>query len=512
LRTHSELDPLPEPSIPVVSMHNIAMSFAGVPVLRGVDFEVMRGEVHALLGENGAGKSTLMKVLEGVHKPDSGQIAINGKEVTLGSARDAKLRGVIMVFQEFSLIPTLTVAQNILLGREPRTVFGLTDEDRTVAIARRFLKEMGSELDPRLEVGSLAASYWQITEIAKALSQDATVLVLDEPTATLTKDETNTLFQRVRILRDAGMAIVYISHRMAEIYDIADRITVMRNGTRIRTARVTEYPIDGVIADMLGNQEKRPQLAAPKQSLSPSNVEPVLRIKNLHSDGGIRGITLDVKAGEILGLAGLMGSGRSQLVRAIFGVDKITAGSISVGGEEVKISSPRDAIRVGIALVPEDRRTEGLVLDHSLEANAELPLVVSKHKGWIRRSETSRIAREVIDRLDVRTSSGREEVGLLSGGNQQKVVIGKWLLTEPRVFMLDEPTAGIDIGAKQEIMQKLREFAAAGKAVIIISSELEELLKVSDRIVVLRNGLVDGVYGGDEFTSEGALHRAVQGV
>jgi ribose transport system ATP-binding protein len=518
-----------------VAMRGMKMSFAGVQVLKEVDFEVKRGEVHALLGENGAGKSTLMKILEGVYVPDGGEVLINGKSVPLESGLDAKANGITMVFQEFSLIPTLTVAQNILLGREPQTGLGFIDERKMIAEARKVLAELNVDLDPRAEVGPLAASYWQITEIAKALSQDANVLVLDEPTASLTKDETETLFRRIRMLRDAGMSIVYISHRMAEIYDIADRITVMRNGRRIRTAAISQYPVGEVIADMLGEQKERapkqheisehvgpapdedePSSYPPSSPTSPADrapkTNPLLQIRDLHSDNGINGLDLDVRAGEVVGLAGLMGSGRSQLVRAIFGIDKITNGTVRLEGQDVRIQNPRDAIRAGIALVPEDRRVEGLVLEHSVETNSELPLIASGRRSWISKGETLRCAQRVIQRLDVRTSSAGKSVGLLSGGNQQKIVIGKWLLTEPKVFLLDEPTAGIDIGAKKEIMRILRQFAASGKAVIVISSELEELLEVSDRIVVLRNGRVDDTYRGHQFTSEEALHRAVQGV
>jgi ribose transport system ATP-binding protein len=302
---------------------------------------------------------------------------------------------------------------------------------------------------------------------------------------------------------------------MAEIYDIADRITVLRNGRRIGTAPAADYPVAEVIADMLGPQHS-PLEESPGSRQRPAFVnthqEPMLKVRDLHSDNGVHGINLDVHAGEVVGLAGLMGSGRSEFVLSLFGLDKITQGSVCVDGKEVHISNPRDAIAAGIALVPEDRRMEGLVLEHSVETNAELPFLVSKRKGWIRKGETSRLANQMIRDMDVRTSSPRKTIGMLSGGNQQKVVIGKWLLTDPKVFVLDEPTAGIDIGSKTEIARKLRQYAASGKAVLVISSELEELLEVSDRIVVLRDGRVDDAYEGQEFTSEESLHRAVQGV
>jgi ribose transport system ATP-binding protein len=508
--------------IAAVAMQGIVKSFGGVAVLKEIDFEVRRGEVHALLGENGAGKSTLMKILEGVYKPDSGSIFVDGELVSGESGYNPKAHGITMVFQEFSLIPTLTVGQNILLGREPRNKLGLIDERKTNEEAKKHLDRMRAPVDPKAEVGPLAASYWQITEIAKALSQEAKVLVLDEPTASLTKDETDALFKQIRTLRSSGMAIVYISHRMAEIYDIADRITVLRNGVRVRTEAANEYPVRRVIADMLG--EQKTELAGAITGHEEADVhgkprplpirgdKPLLSLRNFSSSNGIKDINLDVYPGEIVGLAGLMGSGRSELARAVFGIDKITGGSITVAGETVQIGRPRDAVRAGLALVPEDRRVEGLVLEHSVESNAELPMITRNGQSWISNKESRGLAKDVIERLDVRTSSTRKSIGLLSGGNQQKVVIGKWLLTDPRVFILDEPTAGIDIGAKREIMHLLQQFAASGKAVVFISSELAELLEVSDRIVVMKDGRINEEYQDQEYVSEENLHRAVQGV
>jgi ribose transport system ATP-binding protein len=498
---------------PAVRMRGMAKSFGGVPVLKDVDFEVMPGEVHALLGENGAGKSTLMKILEGVYKADAGEIEINGEPVTLRSADEARAAGITMVFQEFSLVPTLTVAQNVLLGRERRNALGLLSERATVAATARILDDMNVDLDPRAEVGTLSAGYWQVTEIAKALSQDARVLVLDEPTASLTQEETDVLFERLRHLRGQGMAIVYISHRMAEIYAIADRITVMRDGRRVRTDAVATFPVEEVIAEMLGKEEAGEREHQRKEHRPiDRSVQPMLRLQGLESENGIDGIDLEVYPGEIVGLAGLMGSGRSELTRAVFGVDKITAGTVSVAGREVRIRSTRDAMQAGIALVPEDRRVEGLVLEHSVEANARLPKIARGFHGWLSTGDGVRHAEDLVERLDVRTTSVRKTIGLLSGGNQQKVVIGKWLMTDPKVFILDEPTAGIDIGAKREIMEKLREFADGGKAVLVVSSELEELLEVSDRIVVLRQGRVTSQFEARELESEEALHRAIQGV
>jgi ribose transport system ATP-binding protein len=362
-------------------------------------------------------------------------------------------------------------------------------------------------------VSTLSAGYWQITEIAKALSQEARVLVLDEPTASLTKDETDMLFERIRDLRRSGMAIVYISHRMAEIYDIADRITVLRDGRRIRTDAVQDFPVGEVISEMLGKKtrgERRRIREGPK--VARLDERPVLEIDGLRSDEGVAGVDLHVHPGEIVGVAGLMGSGRSELVRAIFGIDRITAGTVRVGGKAVRIRNPRDAVKAGLALVPEDRRVEGLVLDHSVETNARLPSIASGWQGWLRPKEGSVLARQIVDDLGVRTTSVKKTIGLLSGGNQQKVVIGKWLVTDPMVFILDEPTAGIDIGAKVEIMTKLREFAQRGKGVLVISSELAELLEMTDRIVVLTEGRITSQYDTSDLESEEALHRAIQGV
>jgi ribose transport system ATP-binding protein len=498
---------------PAVAMRGITKSFGGTVVLSDVDFQVMPGEVHALLGENGAGKSTLMKILEGVHTADSGKVSIFGEDVLLRSPDAARAAGIAMVFQEFSLVPTLSVAQNVLLNREPRNRCGLLRERDAVATTKRILRDMNVDLDPRAEVSTLSAGYWQITEIAKALSQEARVLVLDEPTASLTKDETDMLFERIRDLRRSGMAIVYISHRMAEIYDIADRITVLRDGRRIRTDAVQDFPVGEVISEMLGKKtrgERRRIREGPK--VARLDERPVLEIDGLRSDEGVAGVDLRVHPGEIVGVAGLMGSGRSELVRAIFGIDRITAGTVRVGGKAVRIRNPRDAVKAGLALVPEDRRVEGLVLDHSVETNARLPSIASGWQGWLRPKEGSVLARQIVDDLGVRTTSVKKTIGLLSGGNQQKVVIGKWLVTDPMVFILDEPTAGIDIGAKVEIMTKLREFAQRGKGVLVISSELAELLEMTDRIVVLTEGRITSQYDTSDLESEEALHRAIQGV
>lgn len=477
-------------------------------MLHGVDLDIQRGEVHALLGENGAGKSTLMKIVEGLYAPDEGEILIDGEPAQVAGGLDAAAHGITMVFQEFSLIPTLSIADNIFLGREPRNRGGFISRKRTITAAEKMLESMGVHFNVREIVGDLPASHWQITEIAKALSKPTSVLVLDEPTASLTVTETEMLLDKIRRLKEAGIAIIYISHRMAEIYQIADRITVLRNGRLVRTAAATEYPVTEVIGDMLGSEQSRVVSRRP----APNHTDPpLLRVRGLRTLKGVNGADLDVHSGEIVGIAGLMGSGRSEFARALFGIDRIVGGQIEVAGKTITIRHPTDAIAAGFALVPEDRRVEGLVLDHSVETNSELPRLLQSKKRWISKQFTASTASRVITGMDVRTSSPRKRIGDLSGGNQQKVVIGKWLDISPRVFILDEPTAGIDIGSKSAIVEKLREYADAGNAVIVISSELDELLTISDRIVIMRGGQIDET-PSSSYDSEESLHRAVQGV
>jgi ribose transport system ATP-binding protein len=496
---------------PAVSMRGIAKSFNGVRVLDDVDFELEKGEIHALLGGNGAGKSTLMKILEGVYSLDEGRIELDGQEVRFASAQDARDRGVVMIFQEFSLIPTLTVAQNISLLREPKSRLGFLDERAARRRARQLFADMGVDVDPNALVGDLSTAYWQLTEIAKALSQDARVLIMDEPTASLARSETEALFTLVRRLQEQGITIVYISHRLEEVFEIADRVTVLRDGKRIFTTETAKLSPAEAIEAIVGRKMEAAAQWRPRE-VDRSGV-PLLEVRGLESGPRVRGIDLELYAGEILGLAGLMGSGRSEVARTLFGIDPATAGEIRIRGERVKIRNPRQAVAAGIALIPEDRRVQGLVLEHTLRDNLLLPLLGSLGRGGvIDDTRGTKVAQALIEQLAVRGGSLNRPVKNLSGGNQQKVVIAKWLGTEPEILIMDEPTVGVDVGTKAEIIDMIRGLADAGKAVIIISSELPELLAVSDRVLVLREGRVDRELERGQIESEEQLHYAVQGV
>ena len=466
--------------------------------------------MHALVGGNGAGKSTLMKILQGVYRPDEGQIAVDGNPVEIRSPQDARALGIGMIFQEFSLIPTLTVAQNIFLGHEPRGSGGLIDDRAGARQARELFAQLEEDIDPNARMLDLGTGYWQLTEIAKALAQDARVLIMDEPTSSLTATEANSLFALVKRLKERGISIIYISHRMDEIFRITDRITVLRDGRHILTEDTASLTMNRVIDAIVGKAMER-AFEWRERSVDRS-VAPLLQVRNLSAGKRVQDVSFDLYPGEILGLAGLMGSGRTELARAIFGIDRIDKGQILLRGERVDIGNPDEAITAGVSLVPEDRRIQGLVLDHSVKNNLLLPLLDRlDHGGIIDDRRGDRLAGSIVDDLSIKTSSIGTSVRLLSGGNQQKVVIGKWLATEPEILIMDEPTAGVDIQAKTEILGVIRALADRGKGIIVISSELVELLAVSDRLLVLRDGRVVNEIDRREIGTEEELHRAVQG-
>jgi ribose transport system ATP-binding protein len=497
-------------SAPAVEMRDIEKGFNGTPVLKGVDFTLARGEVHALAGGNGAGKSTLMKILQGVHRKDAGVIRIGGREVDFSSTADAEAAGVGMVFQEFSLVPTLSVARNIFLNHEPRR-FRMIDDKAMIRRAGEILQGMGVDLDPRAEVQTLPTGYWQLTEIAKALALDAKVLIMDEPTASLTKTESEALFELIGRLKAQGVGIVYVSHRMEEVYRICDRISVLRDGGVVLSDAVADLSPEQIVAAIVGREVDA--LEWVERPAATKDTTPLLEVRNLTAANGVTDMSFTLHAGEILGLAGLMGSGRTELAKLIFGIDRPTSGEILLRGEPAGITNPRIAIAKGIALVPEDRRLQGLVLDHSVRENLLLPLLPGLNRGPLvddRRGDG--LAAGLIERLQIKLASAKRPVRLLSGGNQQKVVIAKWLGRDPDVLILDEPTAGVDIGTKSEIIQRIRELADSGKAVIVISSELAELLAVSDRVLVLRNGTVTDDLDRRDIDDEESLQLAIQGV
>jgi ribose transport system ATP-binding protein len=494
----------------VVRMRDISKSFNGVPVLTDVDFEVRRGEVHALAGGNGAGKSTLMKILQGVYTLDAGTIEVDGRPVRLGSVQEARAAGIGMVFQEFSLVPTLTVAQNIALGNEPLSRGVLIRDREAIRRAREVFAEMEVEVDPKAVVGGLGTAYWQLTEIAKALSQQARVLIMDEPTASLAKHEADTLFELVGRLTERGISVIYISHRMDEVYRIADRITVLRDGRRLFTEALADVTREQIVQGIVG-KEIEGELSY-TQRTSRADAEPLLELDQVTAGPRVRDISFSVARGEIVGLAGLMGSGRTELARVLFGIDPVRSGTIRVSGRELRLRGPQDAVAAGIALIPEDRRAQGLVLEHSVRQNLTLPLLGQLRRGPFLDDRKGRsLTRQLVERFSIKVGNADRPVRLLSGGNQQKVVIAKWLGTEPAVLVMDEPTAGVDIGTKNEILATIRQLADQGMAVVVISSEYPELLAVSDRIVVLREGAVHRVLDRAEIPDENQLQLVVQG-
>jgi ribose transport system ATP-binding protein len=498
-------------STTAVQMLGVHKAFNGVTVLSDVDFAVTQGEVHALAGGNGAGKSTLMKILQGVYPMDEGTILIDGEPVQLASIHDARAAGIGMVFQEFSLVPSLTVAQNIFLAAEPLGRGGLISDREAVRRSRAVFADMEVEVDPKAVVGELGTAYWQLTEIAKALGQNARVLIMDEPTASLAKHETEALFALVERLKARGISIIYISHRMDEVYRIADRITILRDGRRLLTEKLVDVTPEQIVEGIVGKKIEG-QLTYRHRGHD-TEVEPLLEARNLNAGNRVNDVSFTLRPGEILGIAGLMGSGRTELARTLFGIDKLDSGEIIVRGKKASISSPQQAIALGLALIPEDRRAQGLVLDHSVRDNLLLPLLDRTRKGpFLSAKAAKKLSTELISRFAVKVAHPNRPVRLLSGGNQQKVVLAKWLGTEPEVLLLDEPTAGVDIGTKSEILEMIRGLADAGKAIIVISSEYPELLAVSDRILVLRDGTVAADLPRRDIADEESLQLTVQGV
>ncbi|MEO9299870.1 sugar ABC transporter ATP-binding protein [Devosia alba] len=486
-----------------VEMASISKRFGGVHALRDVSVNVRSGEIHALLGENGAGKSTILKILRGVQAPDGGTITIRGEAFERLSPHLARQKGIGMIFQEMSLVPTLSVSQNVFLANEPLTPSGLIDDRAMERRSAEIFASMGVGVDPAALVADLSTGQQQLTEIAKALSQNAAVLVLDEPTSALTASEVDILFDLLRRLRSEGKAIIYVSHRMDEIFRIADHATVLRDGRLIDSRPIADYSLATLIADIMGKQTRD---LSEFTTASTAQDDVILQVEHLSSKlrrGG--DVSFSLRRGEVLGIAGLLGAGRSRLARMLFGLEPIAGGTITLRGQTIAIGSAREATELGLALVPEDRRRQGLVLNHSIQDNIELPIL--KRLGstpFVDRVKSRNTTDELIKRLAIKTASREAPANSLSGGNQQKIVIGKWLATDPDILILDEPTAGIDIGSKGEVLRLVRALAAEGKSIIFISSELAELAAVSDRIAVMSGGrLVETIDKADLLTSTG---------
>ena len=493
----------------LVEMAGITKDFPGVHALADASFELRRGEVHTLVGENGAGKSTLMKILAGIYHPDAGVIRVSGREVSVSGPGEAQSLGISIVHQELNLMPHLTVAQNIFIGREPRGRLAFMMDDQALnRMASALFERLRLKLDPRIRVSDLAVAQQQMVEIAKALSFDAQVLIMDEPTAALTDAEVAELFRVIRDLRAQGVGIVHISHRLEELKEISDRVTVMRDGRYIATMATLEAPIATIINLMVGRTMYEEGRAAPEAQ----NEEVVLEVRGLNRGRMVQDISFNLRRGEILGVAGLMGAGRTEVARTIFGADPKESGEVFVHGRKVEIGSPADAVRLGIGYLSEDRKRFGLAIGMDVETN----IVLASLRKWLAsfgRIDTRRtrsIADGVVKSLSIKTPSIRQKVRNLSGGNQQKVIIGKWLTADTDIMIFDEPTRGIDVGSKSEIYHLLNELARQGKSIIMISSELPEILRMSHRIVVMCEGRITGELNGADATQEQVMVLATK--
>jgi ribose transport system ATP-binding protein len=494
---------------PLISVSRLSKRFPGVRALHEVQFELMAGEVHALMGENGAGKSTLMKILAGVYTRDSGDIVYDGQTVAFQSPREAQAAGIGIIHQELQLMNHLSVAQNMFIGREPRGRFGVfLDEDRLNAKAREILERMHVRLDPRALVGTLTVAKQQMVEIAKALSFDSRVLIMDEPTSALNDTEIAELFRIIRQLKSRGVGVIYISHKMDELEQISDRVTVLRDGEYVATVGTKDTSVEAIISMMVG----RTLTDATPAHRGDNQGEIALEVKHLNAGPLVRDVSFALRKGEILGFAGLMGAGRTEVARAVFGADPVDSGETFVNGAKVSIKQPSDAVARGIGYLSEDRKQFGLATGMDVESN----IVMSNlrkflaFKVFLRRAQIRRTAYHFIKLLAIRTPSTTQQVRLLSGGNQQKIVIAKWLERDCDVLFFDEPTRGIDVGAKSEIYKLLRALADEGKAIVMISSELPEILRMSDRIVVMCEGRITGELRAAEATQERIMQLATQ--
>ena len=491
---------------PLFELRGVCKDFPGVKALDNVSFEINAGEVHMLVGENGAGKSTLMKILCGAYRADEGTFFQNGQQVRIDNPADARRFGIAVIFQEFTLVPYLDIAQNIFLGREfSSRVPGLIDRRRIHAEAKRVLDLIGFHIDPRTPVHKLSVAQQQMVEIAKALSQDARILVMDEPTAALSDRETELLFAMIERLKKKGVAIIYISHRLSEVFALGDRITVLRDGRKIGSLLPAETTPDQLVTQMVG----RPVDATYTRPSRPTPGEVVLEVKNLSGPSGFSDVNLTVRAGEIVGLCGLVGSGRTEVARAIFGADHVSTGEIRLDGKRISASA-EDSVRRGMALIPENRKAQGLALARSIGDNIVL---VGLRKlfpsGIFAPRRAIKAARAVIDKLRIATPSPRRPVATLSGGNQQKVVVGKWLNADAKFYIFDEPTRGIDVGAKAEIFRLLDGLVHNGAAILMISSEQIEIVHICDRAYVMRSGRIAGALKHHELTEANIVRLGI---
>lgn len=488
----------------LLEMKGIEKSFNTVKVLHGVDFVLRNGTVHALMGENGAGKSTLMKVLAGIHKCDTGTVTVKGNKVDIQSPKHSQALGIAMIHQELSPVPEMTVAENIYLGREPGSRF-FVDYAKMYRQTEELLKSLKVYISPKEKVGNLKVADQQLVEIAKAISLNAEIIIMDEPTSAITEKEVENLFSIIRDLKGQGKGIIYISHKMDEIFQISDDITVLRDGEYVNTWNAKDIDNNILIKNMVGRELTE---IFPKSEIPISDT--MLEVRNFTLGNKFQDISFKVKKGEIYGIAGLVGAGRTELMHALFGLDKRDKGEVIFEGKPLNIRKPKDAIKEGIAYVTEDRKQEGLVLEMSVGQNISLASMKELSRGlFVNKKEENSLIKNEIERMRIRLHSHRQLVKSLSGGNQQKVVLSKWMIKNPKLLILDEPTRGIDVGAKSEIYKLMCEYVAQGNAIIMISSEMPEVMGMADRILVLSNGKVGGELDRNEFAQESIIQMAV---
>lgn len=493
------------PESVVLKLNQIGKIFPGVVALHEVNFELLEGEVHILLGENGAGKSTLVKIISGAYTKSSGDIFLFGNQTEIKNPKHAQESGISIIYQEFNLIPHLSVGENIYLGREPYLFPGIIDQNTIYNSSQKILDDLSVTIDSRSLVKNLGIAEQQMVEVAKALSLNAKILIMDEPTSALTENEIKELFKTIQVLKEKGVSVIYISHRLEELFEVGDRVTVLRDGKYIGTHSISDVSKSELI-HMMVNRELGEQF--PKRTIQKGNE--ILRVENLNREGILKNISFSLFQGEILGIAGLLGSGRTELARAIFGADKFESGKIYVKGKKSKVNSPRDAIDLDIGLLTEDRKTEGLVLNLSLKENICLPSIERFSKfGFVESKKENEETEKYIKDLRIKATNQDQKVMYLSGGNQQKVVVSKWLCCKADILIFDEPTRGIDVGSKQEIYQLMNQLTAEGAAIIMISSDLPEILGMSDRILVMHQGSIINEFSGKNATQEKILQSAL---
>jgi ribose transport system ATP-binding protein len=486
LTGQSETPPLALPADPLWELRGISKAFPGVQALDDVSMEIYPGEVHALLGENGCGKSTLAKCLAGVHQPESGEIFYQQKQVNFRHPMEARAAGVATIYQEFSLVPTLTVAENIYLGRYPRSAAGAIDWATVRSGTVQILEQLSLKIDPDVDVKSCSVAEQQLVEIAKAISLESNLLIMDEPTAALGLVETERLMELIRRLTKQNKAIIYISHRLDEVFKIADRVTILKDGKRVATAPISELNMSNVVRMMIGFDI---QQHYPKEKNT--KAETCLKVENLTTEDGVHEVTFDVKVGEVFGLGGMLGSGRTEIVRALFGLERIRSGKIFLYGKDVRFRSPNEAVTAGVGLVPENRKSDGCFFNFEAPKNITISRLKQILEGpFLSLSAELKVGEDYIKRMNIHPSALEKSVQFLSGGSQQKVVVARWLFSQARLLIMDEPTQGIDIGAKLEVYNVINELTASGISIILISSDFPELLAMTDRIAVVRDGQI----------------------